>query len=608
MSRAPRIPLRRTIGDGWRLVLRRWGGWLLLAGLLQAAVVLVAAPLLQAAAGAGLRAAGVASLTTETLSGLLRSPLGLAILLAVAVLAVTAVAVQAIVLVTAAWRQRADAAEALPSPRALAGIVGRRLLALVRRPSSLLLVPYLLLLVPLGHAALGSAITNWIAIPSFIGGELQKTAVGAIAYPLGMLVVWYLNLRLLLVLPILAVGDGGVPAAVAASWRATRWQTWRILVLVIVVVAPLAVVVVGAGALSVAATAIADAAAPTAAPVVAAVGFGIAQTVAFLAVALAASAQAQLLVGAVRATAVVAADPEPVSTVALRPRTRAVVAAAAVVASVAAAGAIAVAWYPTLDRVDDGATLVIAHRGDTTAAVENTIPALEAAAAAGADLVEFDVQQTRDGDWVVMHDFELTRLTGSPGAVADMTIAEATALTVRAGGHEARVPSMREFVRRAVELGQPMLIEIKPHGGETADFLDRFFAILQEEGAMETSLFHSLSSEVVAGQERLHPEALVGLILPLNVGGVPETPADFVVVEDWSYTPALRDAVWASNRGLLVWTVNDEATMRRYLREPVDGIITDVPVDAEQQRQDIADDTSLASRLLDALGRLTVAF
>lgn len=605
---AARFPVVATVAGGWRLVLRRWRSWLVLAGVLQAVVLLIAAPVLAAVGVAAIRSTGARSLTIATLPSIVTSPLAAILLVVVALVAATAISVQAMTLLTAARLQREHPEQLMPGPRELARALGVRIRALAR-PSSLLLAPYLLLVAPLGHVALGSALTTWIAIPGFIGGELMKSPGTAVAYTSLIVAIWYLNLRFVLVLPMLAMGERSVPRAFAASWRATGWLPWR-LVLVIVqrsVLQGLAILIAFIG-LAIGATAIADAVAPDAAVVVAAIACGIGQVVVFLIIALIAAAEAQMLLAAAGWPTL----PGPAAQRARDPRTgsrgRRILAAGVVVACVAGACAAAVGWAPTLDRIDEGDSLVIAHRGDTTAAVENTIEALEAAAAGGADLVEFDVQQTSDGDWVVMHDFELTRLTGSPGAVADMTLEEATALTVRANGFEGAVPSMREWVRRAVELDQPLLVEVKPHGGETDDYLERFFAILDEEGATEISIFHSLSEDVVEGQKALRPEALVGEILAVNIGGLPETEADFIVVEDWSYTTGLRDSAWDAGVGVFVWTIDDPDRQRWYLREPVDGIISDQQVQAQQQRESVADEAGLTPRLVDALGRLTTAF
>ena len=603
-----RFPVIATIGDGWRLVLRRWRWWLVLAGVLQLTVFLIAAPALSTAGVAAIRSTGVWSLTVATLPSILGSPVAVLVLVLIAIVAASAIAVQGLTMLTAARLQREHTEQLPPTARELARTLGARVRSLAR-PSTFLLAPYLLLIAPLGHVALGSALTTWIAIPGFIGGELMKSPGTAVAYTIAIAAIWYVNLRFVLVLPALALGERSVPRAFAASWRATGWLPWRLVVVIVqrTVLQGIAILVGFAG-LAIAATAIADAVAPDAAAVVAAIGLGVGQVVVFLVIALIAAAESQMLLAVAgwptlpRPAQVAAADPHAGS------RPRRALAAAVVVASVVAATGASIAWYPTLDRIDEGQSLVIAHRGDTTAAVENTIEALEAAAANGADLVEFDVQQTSDGDWVVMHDFELTRLTGSPGAVADMTLAEATALTVQANGFEGAVPSMRDWVRRAVELGQPLLVEIKPHGGETDDYLERFFAILDEEGAMPLSIFHSLSDDVVDGQKAMRPEAFVGEILALNIGGMPETPADFIVVEDWSYTTAMRTQAWDDGVGVIVWTIDDPEQQRWYLREPVDGIVTDQLVQGQQERESVTDEHGLTPRLLDAISRLTTAF
>ena len=69
-----------------------------------------------------------------------------------------------------------------------------------------------------------------------------------------------------------------------------------------------------------------------------------------------------------------------------------------------------------------------AHRGDQGAAPENTVPAFVAAAKAGAQQVEFDVQLTKDGKLVIMHDLTVDRTTNGKGAVKDLTFDEIRAL------------------------------------------------------------------------------------------------------------------------------------------------------------------------------------
>ena len=74
---------------------------------------------------------------------------------------------------------------------------------------------------------------------------------------------------------------------------------------------------------------------------------------------------------------------------------------------------------------------VIAHRGDHTRAHENTLTAIENAIAAGVDYVEIDVRRTQDGNYVLMHDSTVDRMTDARGSVAKMTLAQLQSLRVR---------------------------------------------------------------------------------------------------------------------------------------------------------------------------------
>ena len=439
----------------------------------------------------------------------------------------------------------------------------------------------------------------------------MRSPAGAIAWALISLAIWYVNLRLILTIPFMAVGGMTAPLAFRASWVATRWRFWRLvgIILSVVVTATIALLVLGGLALG--ATAITDAINDDASPVVAAIAFSIAQVVAFFVVGMAVVVQTQTfvrIVGLSKSHWDATPERQPLSGrgEAQGPPSRPLRRAGAAALIVTLAGVVVLSFIaaPTLDRYSDGSTLAIAHRGLTEQAVENTIPALEAAAAAGADVVEFDVQQTKDGGWVVMHDFDLQRLAGMSGAVKDMTLEEATAITVRDGANEGKIPSMREWVHRAKELGMPLLIEIKPHDQETPDYLEGFYKILDAEGITESSLYHSLSADVVAGQKKLRPETTVGYIVPIAFGaGVPATPADFIVVEEFSYTDSLRQTLHDSGRGLFVWTVDDPTAMRGYLRDGVDGIVSDQLTLLMQQRDEVANERGLAPKLLDALGR-----
>jgi glycerophosphoryl diester phosphodiesterase len=124
-----------------------------------------------------------------------------------------------------------------------------------------------------------------------------------------------------------------------------------------------------------------------------------------------------------------------------------------------------------------GAIFVIAHRGDWRNHPENSIPAIESCIAAGFEMVEVDLQRTRDGHLILMHDPTLDRTTTGKGPVADLTLEEVKSLKLRDGlssptGFD--VPTLREALELArgriylnLDKGYRFLAEVLPLLAET---------------------------------------------------------------------------------------------------------------------------------------------
>ncbi|WP_269088982.1 glycerophosphodiester phosphodiesterase family protein, partial [Streptococcus suis] len=90
-------------------------------------------------------------------------------------------------------------------------------------------------------------------------------------------------------------------------------------------------------------------------------------------------------------------------------------------------------------------------------AVQNSIEALEKTSQLKPDYIEMDVQETKDGQFIVMHDTDLLALTGNPGGTHDYTLAELIGMTASENGMAAPVPSFDEYLEKADELGQKLL-------------------------------------------------------------------------------------------------------------------------------------------------------
>ena len=235
---------------------------------------------------------------------------------------------------------------------------------------------------------------------------------------------------------------------------------------------------------------------------------------------------------------------------------------------------------------------IIAHRGLVSAGVENTIESLEGAKAAGADMVELDIQLTKDQEFVVMHDVDLSRLTGIEKKVYDCTLSELTAMTVRQGAFSGKIPSLREFVERAKELEMPLLIEIKPHGKEPENFSEILLEKLEEYGVEKTTPLMSLDISLMEGIEETAPEWKTGVVIPVQFGDCATENVDFYAIEDSSYNGYLMGEVQDMGKEIYVWTINEEDKIIKYLQSPVDGMITDDPGEVLKLRKDMLEDRS----------------
>ena len=584
----------------------------------QLLMLVVVSPLIAWLFREALRANGMVGLDFSALHFTSGIGISLTLIVVIMLLAFWIASLQFIVLVTmlrhAQRRESLSATAIWEDTRATA----RKLL----RPSSLSLFCYLFFVVPLSGFGFASVLSQGIAVPSFISGELLKSPMTSAIWTGFMLLVALLNLRFSLSLPVFALTTATGGRSMRLSWRLTRgWAAVRVVLAVVIVLMLAGVATVALTALAIAPTAITDIAAPAASPAVAAFSLGIAQVLGLALTAFVLSLLGAVLLtlvserkdqlAAVRLEPVETADPlrntRKVGPQTTRPRKQlgTLIAATAVVAI--AFGFVHLGTMQQLSQHPN--TLVLGHRGFSDGGVENTISGLEAAVAADPDLVEIDVMQTADKRFVVMHDGALDRLAGMSAKVKDLTLDELTQITVRDQfGHEAKIPSLEDYVRRAQQLEMPLLIEVKSGGLDTPDRVPLLVAELDSLDAMDNNIFHTLDNPVATELKQLRPDATVGYILAFAGIDVPETDADFVVVEEWSATQEIQNAAYRAGLGFFSWTVNDDARMRDLLRRDADGIITDHPDVALAARSEMRQETGLAGTLVDALTRFVAVF
>ncbi len=243
-----------------------------------------------------------------------------------------------------------------------------------------------------------------------------------------------------------------------------------------------------------------------------------------------------------------------------------------------------------LDAVDDlyhKRTLNFAHRGARAAAPENTLAAFRLAAEKGAHGVELDVQLSRDGEAVAIHDLTVDRTTDGRGAVRHMTLAQLKALdagswfdTIFAGE---RIPTLQEVFHA---IGHRLLVnvEIKSLPGRSQGLEAEVVRLIEDNNLAHRVIVSSFRASSLRKVKRLNPNIATAVLyapgLPFSVRRAwlgRMAPCEFhhphhSIVDE-------RFMTWARQKGYRVntWTVNEADEMRRLLDLSVDGIITDRP-------------------------------
>ncbi|WVT92406.1 glycerophosphodiester phosphodiesterase [Enterococcus durans] len=221
--------------------------------------------------------------------------------------------------------------------------------------------------------------------------------------------------------------------------------------------------------------------------------------------------------------------------------------------------------------------IMVSHRGGSgNNSAQNTLAALEKTSAAyHPDYVEMDVQETKDGQFVVMHDFNLRQLTGVDKAPQDLTLKELEKLTVKENGVEEPVVSFDDYLKKADELNQKLLIEIKNSKKDSKDVITRFVTKYEKNILEKKHILQSLTYQTVSDLKKANPNFYVGYILPFNIVGPPVTPADFLTMEYSTINRNFIDSAHQDGKKVYVWTINDSDAISRMMFYGVDGIITD---------------------------------
>ena len=227
--------------------------------------------------------------------------------------------------------------------------------------------------------------------------------------------------------------------------------------------------------------------------------------------------------------------------------------------------------------------LVIAHRGASGYAPENTLSAFRKALAMGATFIETDLQLSRDARFVAIHDSTVDRTTNGKGAVHELTLGELQRLDAGAwfGSEFAgeRIPTLEEVLQFAKKHDVVFYLELKPGGswgGEHA-----LIGALREAREIARTVVISFDASILEAVRRIEPTVMTGLLFDGQIEDPLERAVEIgarqAVVRGDLVTPWMISQARKRDLQVVCWTVNHPAHMRLLMEAGVSGIMSDYP-------------------------------
>ncbi len=257
--------------------------------------------------------------------------------------------------------------------------------------------------------------------------------------------------------------------------------------------------------------------------------------------------------------------------------------------------------YALARHVDpEQVTEIIAHRGASKVAPENTVAAFERAITDGADWIELDVQENAEGEVIVIHDSDFMKVAGNRVKVWDATRADLQDLDIGSWFDpefaDQRVPTLREALLRAKGRAG-VVIELKYYG-HAQQLEPRVVEIVEQTGMESQIQLMSLKLDGVRKTAALRPSWEYGLLNTAAIGDLTRLEnIDFLALNAAAATPAQIRRAHKRGMKVYVWTVNDPVQMSVMISRGADGLITDYP-DVAQRVLELREELSVIGNVL----------
>jgi glycerophosphoryl diester phosphodiesterase len=226
---------------------------------------------------------------------------------------------------------------------------------------------------------------------------------------------------------------------------------------------------------------------------------------------------------------------------------------------------------------------VIAHRGASGHAPENTFAAFRRAVELGATFIETDLHVTRDGRFVAIHDNTVGRTTNGSGEVHEFTLDELreadAGMWFDRDFMGERVPTLEEILEFSREHDVVFYLELKYAAVWGMDHA--LVAALQKAQSAPRTIVISFDPATLTPLRRLDPSIMTGLLVEEAEGNCVQLALDLgarqLCPKISAVTPELVAKAHGADLQLVTWTANSVTEMRSMIAAGVDGIMTDFP-------------------------------
>ncbi len=225
---------------------------------------------------------------------------------------------------------------------------------------------------------------------------------------------------------------------------------------------------------------------------------------------------------------------------------------------------------------------LVAHRGYSAQAPENTLPAIQKAAEYGFDYVEIDIRQTKDGVWVLMHDENIKTVCDKKGKVSSYTYYDLVTCNVVRGANiqdytSLKIPTLEQALKCCLEYNIIPMIEIKDY---TPDGIDSLLELVEKYGFTKSCSVISFDREALElVREKNKDIKIFKLVSKLSKKEMEKClEAENMGVSfngnEKSNTPDKIEKLQKAGIELVCWTVDTSETMMKWVNEGITTFVT----------------------------------